>query len=145
MLEYGNVNKLEVVKETDIAYSLSDGTERVFLHFNQALGKLNIGDKVDAFLYFDQKKRLCATLEKPMITCHKYDYVKVVGLNAAGVFVNIGISKDILLSRDFLPNTERLWPRIGEEIPCIIKVKTNIHTMLLLTLFFIIKSSLHLN
>ena len=125
MLEYGNVNKLEVVKETDIAYSLSDGTEKVFLHFNQALGKLNIGDKVDAFLYFDQKKRLCATLETPKITCHKYDYVPVVGLNAAGVFVNIGISKDILLSSDFLPNTEKLWPRVGEEVPCIIKVKTN--------------------
>lgn len=125
MLEYGNVNKLEVVKETDIAYSLSDGTEKVFLHFNQSLGKLNIGDKVNAFLYFDQKKRLCATLETPMITCHEYAYVPVVGLNAAGVFVNIGISKDILLSSDFLPNTERLWPRVGEQVPCIIKVKTN--------------------
>ena len=125
MLEYGKVNRLEVVKETDIAYSLSDGIERVFLHFNQSLGKLNIGDKVDAFLYFDQKKRLCATLETPQITRDKYAFVPVVGLNAAGVFVNIGISKDILLSSDFLPNTERLWPRVGEMIPCIIKVKTN--------------------
>ena len=34
MLDYGNVNKLRVVKETDIAYSLTDGVENVFLHFN---------------------------------------------------------------------------------------------------------------
>lgn len=125
MLDYGNVNKLRVVKETDIAYSLTDGVENVFLHFNQSLGKLNIGDEVNAFLYFDQKKRLCATLETPSITSKKYGFVEVVGLNAAGVFVNIGISKDILLSRDFLPPNERVWPRVGELIPCIIKVKTN--------------------
>ncbi len=124
MLEYGNINKLEVIKETNIAYTLSDGVNEIFLHFNQSLGKLNIGDKVDAFLYYDNKKRLCATLEKPVITSTKYDFVEVVDINSAGVFVNIGIAKDILLSKDYLPHIEKLWPRIGEKVPCIIKVKS---------------------
>lgn len=125
MLEYGNINKLEVIKITDIAYTLSDGVNEVFLHFNQSLRELSIGEKVDAFLYYDQKKRLCATLEKPIITSTKYDFVEVVGINSAGVFVNIGIAKDILVSKDYLPKFEKQWPRIGDKIPCIIKVKTN--------------------
>lgn len=125
MLEYGNINKLEVIKITDIAYTLSDGVNEVFLHFNQSLRELSIGEKVDAFLYYDQKKRLCATLEKPIITSTKYDFVEVVGINTAGVFVNIGIAKDILVSKDYLPKFEKQWPRIGDKIPCIIKVKTN--------------------
>ena len=125
MLEYGNINKLEVIKITDIAYTLSDGVNEVFLHFNQSLRELSIGEKVDAFLYYDQKKRLCATLETPIITSTKYDFVEVVGINSAGVFVNIGIAKDILVSKDYLPKFEKQWPRIGDKVPCIIKVKTN--------------------
>ncbi len=125
MLEYGNINKLEVIKITDIAYTLSDGVNEVFLHFNQSLRELTVGEMVDAFLYYDQKKRLCATLETPIITSTKYDFVEVVGINSAGVFVNIGIAKDILVSKDYLPKFEKQWPRIGDKIPCIIKVKTN--------------------
>ena len=125
MLEYGNINKLEVIKITDIAYTLSDGVNEVFLHFNQSIRELTVGEMVDAFLYYDQKKRLCATLETPIITSTKYDFVEVVGINSAGVFVNIGIAKDILVSKDYLPKFEKQWPRIGDKIPCIIKVKTN--------------------
>ena len=66
-LKIGEINKLEVLKETDISYTLTNGENTVFLHFNQTPNKLKVGDKVDAFLYFDQKKRLCATLEKPLI------------------------------------------------------------------------------
>ena len=125
MLNLGQINKLTVKKQTDIAYILSDGVEEVFLHVNQSLGVLKIGDTVDAFLYFDQKKRLCATLEKPLITTSTYDFVEVVGINEAGVFINIGIAKDILLSRDYLPHQERYWPRIGVKLPCILRVKKN--------------------
>ena len=125
MLECGNINKLTVAKITDIAYTLTDGVEEVFLHFNQSLRQLNVGEVVEAFLYYDQKKRLCATLEIPIITTTKYDFVEVVGINSAGVFINNGIAKDILVSKDYLPKFEKAWPRIGDKIPCIIKTKTN--------------------
>ena len=124
-LIYGNINNLQVIKETDISYTLSNGIDTVFLHFNQTPKKLKIGDKVKAFLYFDQKKRLCATLEKPLITSTKPGFVKVVDICDAGVFVNIGIAKDILVSKDFLPDNKGLWPSVDDELPCIIKVKTN--------------------
>ena len=126
-LEIGKVSQFIVKRETDISYTLSpldpDMTNYVFLHFNQATRRLNPGELINAFLYYDQKKRLCATMEKPLITTENFDFVKVVDTNRAGVFVNIGIAKDILLSSDFLTKSEKLWPQVGDTIPCILKVK----------------------
>ena len=126
-LEIGKISQFIVKRETDISYTLSpldpDMTNYVFLHFNQATRRLNPGELINVFLYYDQKKRLCATMEKPIITTETFDFVKVVDTNRAGVFVNIGIAKDILLSSDFLPKSEKLWPQVGESLPCILKVK----------------------
>lgn len=124
-LKIGQINNLVVLKETDIAYTLTNGSDQVFLHFNQTPKPLKVGEKVDAFLYYDQKKRLCATLEKPLITTTKYDFVEVVEISSGGVFVNIGINKDILLSKDYLTISQNGWPKVGDKIPCVLKVKTN--------------------
>lgn len=114
MLDIGEIGKFIVKRETDISYTLSpddiDLTNYVFLHFNQATRKLNIGEKIEAFLYYDQKKRLCATMEKPLITTKQSGFVEVVNICDGGVFVNIGIAKDILLSNDYLPNNKLAWP-----------------------------------
>lgn len=124
-LNIGEVNSFIVKRETDISYTLSPDddnlTTYVFLHFNQATRKLTPGEKIKAFLYYDGKKRLCATMEEPLVTTKHYGFVKVVNvLEKAGVFVNIGIAKDILLSKDFLPSTIKGWPKIEEEVPCIL-------------------------
>ena len=124
-LNIGEINKFIVKRETDISYTLSPDddelTTYVFLHFNQATRKLEPGEKIDAFLYYDGKKRLCATMESPLITTHKFGFVEVVStLDKVGVFVNIGISKDILLSKDFLPTNYRNWPKAGDIVPCIL-------------------------
>jgi hypothetical protein len=39
--------------------------------------------------------------------------------------MNIGISKDILLSKDDLPLKRNLWPRIGDKIISILRTKNN--------------------
>lgn len=129
MLRIGAVNEFIVKRETDISYTLSpkdpELTTYVFLHFNQATRKLTPGEEIKAFLYYDQKKRLCATMEEPLITIDQYGFVEVVGINDAGVFVNIGITKDILLSADYLPNYRKAWPMVGDKLPCILKSKTD--------------------
>ena len=127
MLEIGEIGKFIVKRETDISYTLSPDDEElttyIFLHFNQATRRLTAGEKINAFLYYDNKKRLCATMETPLITASKFDFVEVVNQCDAGVFVNIGIAKDILLSTDFLPTNRHAWPKVGEKVPCILKVK----------------------
>lgn len=129
-INIGEVGKFVVKRETDISYTLSPDdnelTTYVFLHFNQATRKLEPGEIIDAFLYYDQKKRLCATMETPIITTNKYDFVGVVdSLEKAGSFVSIGIAKDILLSKDYLPTNIKYWPRKGERVPCILIEKQN--------------------
>ena len=127
MLKIGEIGKFIVKRETDISYTLSPDdihlTNYVFFFFFQATRKLKIGEKIEAFLYYDQKKRLCATMEKPLITTKKLGFVEVVNICDGGVFVNIGIAKDILLSNDYLPNNKLAWPKVSEKLPCILKAK----------------------
>lgn len=60
MLKIGEIGKFIVKRETDISYTLApygnDETTFVFLHFNQSIRRLKIGEIIDAFLYYDNKK-----------------------------------------------------------------------------------------
>lgn len=128
-LYIGENNKFIVKRETDISYTLTPDDENlttyVFLHFNQSTKRLHEGEKITAFLYFDQKKRLCATMEEPMITTTNPGFVSVVDVKNWGVYLNIGIVKDILLSADYLPKNQLAWPKIGDLVPCILVPKTD--------------------
>jgi len=118
-MEAGNMTQLRVDRESDIGYVLSNGRkeDEILLHYNDCDGKTPIvGEVVDVFLYFDHKQRISASLQKPMITVYTKDWVEVVDVVSFGVFVNIGIKKDILLSVDDLPPNKNLWPKIGDML-----------------------------
>lgn len=122
----GEINKLKVKRETDISYILQEDNEpyEVFMHFNQATKRLIENEYVDVFLYYDNKHRLCATMEDPIITTKKYGFVECVSQREnVGCFMNIGTAKDILLSKDVLPINTKTWPKQGDKLPCILKVK----------------------
>lgn len=126
-LKIGNIDKYKVKKETDIAYTLTplkNDEIEIFLHFNQAVKPLKVGDIVSAFLYYDNQKRLCATTEEALVTTTKYGFAEVVEVKKeAGCFMNIGIAKDILLSKDYLPSSLGAWPKVGDKLPIILKAK----------------------
>ena len=129
-LKIGDLDQYKVLKQTDIAYTIVSLDENIkteiFLHFNQCVRPLKVGEIITAFLYYDQKRRLCATTETPSITVSKAGFGQVVSvLEHTGVFVNIGIAKDILLSNDYLPYNEDLWPKVGEKVFCMLKVKAD--------------------
>lgn len=118
-MEAGKVIRLNVVRESDIGYILSDKyhEEEVLLHYNDCDGrKLNVGDKPDVFLYIDHKKRLAATLLIPKVNVFDCDWLRVVDVVDFGVFVDIGIRKDILLSKDDLPLDKNLWPQVDDLV-----------------------------
>lgn len=114
----GLIYTFKVDRKTDIGYVLKYQEEEVFLHNNDTNFKeLESGDDVEAFLYYDFKGRLAATLEKPIITLGEEAFLEVVSVvNNLGVFLNNGISKDILLSRDDLPFDKEEWPKKGDMI-----------------------------
>ncbi len=127
MFEIGNIYNFKVKKITDIAYMLEKDNEEVFMHFNDALTKYEVGDTVSAFLYLDKYKRLSATTKHPFITLNTPNLVEVVAVDDyLGVFVNNNISKDFLISKDDIKYDYDTWPIIGDKLFCILKNKKNL-------------------
>lgn len=116
-IQMGDYTNLEVLRETEISYILGDETTEIFLHKKQALGELEVGEKVEVFLYYDNQKRITATMTKPLIDLKNPGFCEVVDQNfRLGVFLNIGLPKDLLLSRDDLPHMKREWPQVGDKL-----------------------------
>lgn len=126
-MNLGKLSKYTVVRETKLGYTLLQDNVEYFLHHNEANGRqLQNGQEVYAFLYMDKKNRPALTLHKPLMEIGEIKFLKVVGVkNDLGVFANIGISKDILLSKDDLPENFHLWPKIDDEILCTLKNKNS--------------------
>lgn len=128
MLKIGELNELKVLRKTDIGYMLTDGKEEVLLHNNETnFQKLEAGQTVETFIYYDHKARLAATLSKPVITTNRPGFVVVKDLHETlGVFVDNGTSKDMLVSKDFLPYDQTLWPQVGDKLYCILRHKNRL-------------------
>jgi predicted RNA-binding protein (virulence factor B family) len=123
MLQPGNVQMVTVLRETEIGYMVGYDTEEVFLHKNEVVGEIEEGDSIDVFLYFDHQGRLTATMKTPLVTTENYNWATVVKvLPRTGVFVDIGVSKDILMPHDELPGYRGVWPDEGDEVYCRLKV-----------------------
>jgi predicted RNA-binding protein (virulence factor B family) len=115
----GEIMTLTVKQEMPFGYFLTNGMEEVMLHKSEAEKTLAIDDEVTVFLYHGHDGRLCATMKMPKITNNRYDWVEVVDVvPKLGVFVDIGISKDMLVSIDDLPPLCSLWPKRGDQLYC---------------------------
>lgn len=127
MINLGRYNKLKVVRKSDLGYMLSDGTDEVLMHFRQANGELEIGKEVNVFIYTDKEKRLCATMEEVKSTISEPGFVKVIEvLPKIGVFVDNNTTKDVLISKDYLPYNDENWPQIDDVLFIRLKEKKNI-------------------
>lgn len=118
-IKIGEMNNLIVERKTDIGYILVDQeNEEVFLHQNETNEQeLNAGDNITAFIYLDSKRRPAATLVKPKIVKDEYGLLKVVEVVPnLGVFLDLGISKDLLLSSKILPHNYNLWPKVNDYV-----------------------------
>lgn len=126
-MKIGKTYTFTVDRETKLGYVLEKDGEEFFLHHNECNGNTFIpGDKANAFLYVDKKNRVAATLYKPLLEVGETKLLKVTDTNKnLGLFFNIGISKDILMSAEDLPRNEKEWPQVGDKIPCELKIKAN--------------------
>lgn len=122
-LKIGNMNRMVVERQSDLGYILKLEDEEVLLHHNDTAGvEVQIGSTVNAFLFYDHKGRVAATLQVPYITSVDCDFVKVVDVVGHGCYLDIGIRRDVLLSADDLPIDKSLWPQVGDEIYAYLKI-----------------------
>jgi len=122
----GQTTTLTVARKADFGYFLTDGNEDVLLHINQAQQELSEGDQIEVFLYVDSQGRISASMTIPEISVGSYGWVKVTDANPKiGVFLNIGLPKDILLGADDLPAHQSVWPNPGDLVYITLRVNRN--------------------
>ncbi|NAX41923.1 MULTISPECIES: CvfB family protein [unclassified Vibrio] len=99
MINVGQINSLEVVKIADFGVFLDAedfGTTLLPKRFTP--DEVELGQKIDVFLYFDSDNQLAATTEKPIAKVGEWGLMKVQGVNSTGVFVDWGLKgKDLLV------------------------------------------------
>lgn len=125
-MQAGLYNELTIVRKTDLGYMLKDYDSEVLLHFAESKSEHNVNDKVNVFLYYDKKGRLCATENDVYVTLNNPGFVRVVDVNSqAGVFVSNNTGKDVLISSDYLPYDYKKWPEVDDTLLINLKVKSS--------------------
>src|SRR5690625_1028757 len=116
-LPIGTIQTATVLRKIETGYVLQKETDEVLLHHNEAEHELEVDDNVEVFLYNDKSNQIVATTVLPTILMDTYDWAEVIEvIPNLGVFVHIGIAKDILVSIDDLPLFEDVWPQIGDKL-----------------------------
>jgi len=116
-MEIGKINTLKVLRETDIAYLLTDGENEIFLHKKEAKKPYLDNEEIKVFLYSDNLGRITASTKAPLLQLDEVKRLKVVNVKPRyGVFLDIGIVKDLLLSLDDLPEDLSKWPKEDDYV-----------------------------
>lgn len=116
-LPIGTIQTTTVLRKIETGYVLQKETDEVLLHHNEAINKLEENEQVEVFLYQDKTNQIIATTKLPTIVMDTYGWAEVVeSIPNLGVFVHIGIDKDILVSVDDLPLFENVWPKPGDML-----------------------------
>ena len=116
MVNIGEINKLEVKRETEFGYFLDgktgNSTDDILLHNSLIKNgmKVNVGDEVEVFIFKDSKGRLAATTSKPLAQVGDIAHLKVVDNTEIGTFIDVGLPKDVLV-----PFKEKKYPMFQDE------------------------------
>jgi predicted RNA-binding protein (virulence factor B family) len=97
-IELGRVNRLQVIKNSDIGLFL-DGYDHgeILLPKRYVDGPIASGEWLEVFIYADSEDRLIATTETPKVMVGEVAYLKVVAVNNIGAFLDWGLPKDLLV------------------------------------------------
>ncbi|MBN1117758.1 MAG: GntR family transcriptional regulator [Bacteroidales bacterium] len=98
MIELGKYNELKVVKSVEFGLYLDgDDYGEILIPTRYIPINTSVDDVIRVFLYRDSEDRIIATTEKPLAIVGECAYLKVVSKGKAGVFVDWGLTKDILV------------------------------------------------
>ena len=102
MLELGKRQTLRVLKKQDFGVYLAEDPkakkeEQILLPARQVPEGVEIGDKVEVFLYRDSQDRLIATVNEPKIEVGQTAVLRVKETTKIGAFLDWGLEKDLLL------------------------------------------------
>jgi len=98
MLEIGNYNELEIVKNVPFGlYLEAEGFGEILLPTKYVPENAEIGDLLNVFIYLDSEDRIIATTIKPMATVGQFAWLKIVSNSEYGAFADWGLEKDLFI------------------------------------------------
>lgn len=98
IMEYGKINKLEIVRSDDKGYYfLDDENTEIFLASYKVSETISIGDEVEVFVYKEDGDQLLATTTKPFVQIDEFAFLRVTGSNKVGAFVDCGMPSDLMV------------------------------------------------
>jgi predicted RNA-binding protein (virulence factor B family) len=117
-MEAGTLANLEVAREVPPnGFFLTDGTQDVLLPYSEIEGKIQAGDRVTVFIYYDSEDRLAATMKRPLLIIGEVGLLEVVDIHPRfGYFLEMGIGRNLLLPYKHVPELEELRPQVGDRI-----------------------------
>lgn len=110
----GKIVRAKVTSQTRKWMNLQYEGKEIVMSAEEITGP--VGDFVEVFLYEDKEGKITASMKPPIVTSESYEWVYVVSQIEPGVFVDIGLPKDILVSKDDLPEDRKLWPIRGDKL-----------------------------
>lgn len=98
-INIGEINRLEVARDTDYGYFLEakDGDEILLPNVYVMEDEMPMGSLIDVFVYTDSEDRPVATTKMPYAKLGEYGYFTVVDYKSYGAFVNWGLPKDLFV------------------------------------------------
>jgi len=98
-INIGQINTLEVMRDTDYGYFLEakDESEVLLPNVYVMEDEMPMGSLLDVFVYTDSEDRPVATTKMPYAKLGEYGYFTVVDYKSYGAFVNWGLPKDLFV------------------------------------------------
>jgi len=98
-IKIGEINTLEVMRDTDYGYFLEakDESEVLLPNVYVMEDEMPMGSLLDVFVYTDSEDRPVATTKMPYAKLGEYGYFTVVDYKSYGAFVNWGLPKDLFV------------------------------------------------
>ena len=106
MAQLGRINKLKVIRKTNVGFFL-DGGELgdILMPYKYAKEGQKEGDEVEVIVYLDHEERPVATTENAHAYIDEFAYLEVVDVVPFGVFLDWGLTKQL-----FVPIAEMAVP-----------------------------------
>jgi len=98
-IKIGEINTLEIMRDTDYGYFLEAKDESEVLLPNVYImeDEMPMGSLIDVFVYTDSEDRPVATTKMPYAKLGEYGFFTVVDYKQYGAFVNWGLPKDLFV------------------------------------------------
>ncbi|MFD2726463.1 CvfB family protein [Hyunsoonleella rubra] len=95
-MKLGEINTLEILRETDHGiYLIDDNDEEVLLPNRYVPAEFKIWDKIDVFVYLDNEERLVASTDMPHIKKGEFALLRCNQVTNFGAFLDWGLVKEL--------------------------------------------------